>query len=78
MAVDILPFLKGTSFDPETTRVMGTAYDKARKMLHDKGQPFIVQEVIARNIIAVARAGERDPDKICAQVLVSFGFKPEA
>jgi hypothetical protein len=77
MTADILPFLKGGSFDPEMTHAMGAAYDKARKMLHDKGQPFIVQEIIARNIIEVARTGERDPDKICARVMISFGFKIE-
>ena len=77
MVADILPFLQGASFDPETTRVMGAAYDKASKMLHDRGQPYIVQEVIARNIIELARTGERDPDKICERVMIAFGFNPE-
>ena len=75
MSADILPFLKGGSFDTEATNAMGAAYDKARKMLHDKGQPAIVQEVIARHIIEIARSGERDPDKICERVLTSFGLK---
>jgi len=34
--------------------------DAARKALHDKGQPSVVHEVMARRIIAAARKGERD------------------
>lgn len=39
---------------------MGQAFDAACKALHDKGQPSVVYEVMARRIIAAARAGERD------------------
>src|SRR4051812_45271464 len=44
MTADIFPFLKDRAFDAEATRVMGEAYDKARKALHDRGQPRLVQE----------------------------------
>ena len=30
MSATIVPFLRDNSFDPETTRVMGRAYDTAR------------------------------------------------
>ena len=53
---------------------MGQAYDKARKLLHDRGQPAIVNEIIARRIIEIARKGERDPDKLCERVLSAFGM----
>jgi hypothetical protein len=40
---------------------MGEAFDAACKELHDKGQPTIVYEVIAKRIIDAAKNGERDP-----------------
>jgi hypothetical protein len=53
---------------------MGNAYDSARRALHDKGQPEIVQEIIAKRIIDIAETGERDPDKMCERVLLTFGL----
>jgi hypothetical protein len=71
----IIPFLKDGSFDPDTTRAMGEAFDKARKLLHDRGQPAMVQEIIAKRIIDIARTGERDPEKMCKQALAAFGIE---
>jgi len=71
---NIIPFLNGQSFEPELTKVMGDAYDLARKELHDRGQPLIVQEVIASRIIALARSGARDPTQICNDALSSLGL----
>jgi hypothetical protein len=34
-----------------------------------------VQEVIAARIIAAARGGERDPDKLCRTALSALGQK---
>jgi hypothetical protein len=70
----IAPFLKDGSFDPETTRAMGEAFDKARKLLHDRGQPNVVLEIMAKRIIEIAGTGERDPDKMCRQALLAFGI----
>ena len=75
MSAAIIPFLRDSAFDPETTRAMGAAYDKARQLLHDKGQPYLVQEVIARRIIEIAKTGERDPDKISLQILKALGIE---
>ena len=74
MSASIIPFLKDDSFDTEVTSAMGQAYDKARKLLHDRGQPAIVNEIIARRIIEIAKTGERDPDKLCERVLSAFGM----
>jgi hypothetical protein len=62
----ILPFLKpgDGSFDDYATRVMGEAFDDARKKLHSAGQPHIVFETIAARIIAAAGRGERDPVRL--------------
>jgi hypothetical protein len=51
-------------FDDEATRVMGEAFDAACQELHDKGQPTIVYEFIAKTILAAARKGERDAERL--------------
>lgn len=66
---DVLQLFRDAAFDPETVKTLCAAYDKARASLHDKGQPDIVNEVIARRIIALAKEGERDPDRLCAGAL---------
>jgi hypothetical protein len=70
----ILPFLNGAAFDPEHVEAMGRAFDKASRSLHDKGQPAIVQEIIARRIVEVAQTGERDPDKLSLLALKKLGM----
>jgi hypothetical protein len=77
MTADIVPFLKDRAFDAEATRVMGEAYDKARKMLHDKGQPHVVQEIIAKRIIDIAATGERNPDELARRALQALGLAKE-
>jgi hypothetical protein len=58
---EVVDLFQEAAFEPETVAVLAEAFEKARKSLHDKGQPDIVQEIIARRIIAEAEAGERDP-----------------
>jgi len=57
------------AFGPEEVELLALAYDKARRSLHDRGQPPVVQTVIAERIIAAAKRGERDPDKLCEAAL---------
>jgi hypothetical protein len=71
----ILSYLQGESFDPETTRIMGEAFDKASRSLHDRGQPYLVQEIIAKRIVAIAATGERDPAKLAQQALAALGIR---
>jgi hypothetical protein len=70
----VVALFQSTAFDPETIDVLARAYDKARKSLH-KGQPEIVQVIIAERIIAEAKYGERDPDKLCKAALSALGDK---
>jgi hypothetical protein len=56
----ILPFLPIGVFDDATTRLMGEAFDVACKELHDKGQPAVVYEIMAKRIIEAVQNGERD------------------
>jgi hypothetical protein len=60
----IIPFLGNHAFDEVMTRILGEAFDAACQELHDKGQPAIVREVIAKRIIDAAVRGERDPIRL--------------
>jgi len=71
---DILPFLRGQSFDPEMTRIMGDAFNSAARSLHDRGQPTVVQEIIAKRIIDIAATGVRDSEQLARQALKSLGI----
>ena len=73
--MNILPFLTGTAFSPEVVKVMGEAFDRATRNLHDRGQPAVVQEVVAKRIIDLAAWGERNPDTIAKTALESLGLQ---
>jgi hypothetical protein len=77
--VSILPFVRraGTVFDDNATKVMGEAFDTACQELHDKGQPEIVYEVIAKRIIDAAKKGERDPIRLRKAGLTAIGLDDE-
>jgi hypothetical protein len=70
----ILPFIKPND-GSEATRVMGQAFDAARKALQSSGQPQIVYETIAARIIAAAQKGERDPARLCNVGLAGLGYE---
>ena len=79
-----LPFLIATknleisdrSFDAETMGIIGDAFDKACKEMHDQTQPDSLQESIAGRLIDIAARGERDPKKMCESALISLGLAP--
>jgi hypothetical protein len=65
-----------TYFDPETTAVLGAAFDEALVALNDTGQPELVKEAMAKRIILLASKGERDPDRLCAAALAALNVQP--
>ena len=68
----ITPFLGDQKFDPETTRIMGVAFELARAaVMRDWGGVY-GNRIIAKQIIELVKAGERDPDVLCAQALSHF------
>lgn len=69
MSAPFVPAFAQASSDPRVIDVMNEAYAKSCRMLHDRGQPALVQEVIAGRIIEIVRAGERDPDRVCERVM---------
>ena len=73
----VLPFVEfDLNFDPSTTVIVRTAYDRALEELHDGGRDR-VRHALARRIATLASAGERDPDRLCDKALVAVGFLPQ-
>jgi hypothetical protein len=72
----ITPFLDGQKFDPETKRVMGVAFEMTRAALRvtDRNDPII--EIIAKKIIELAKAGERNADLLCERALKDLRESP--
>jgi hypothetical protein len=67
-------YLEGQRFDGETIRLMGIAFEIALASLGntlDRDDP--VREALARNIIALAQAGEHDPERLCEGALKVLG-----
>ena len=63
----IRPFLDGRRFDPETVRLMGIAFEMARLAI--TRQADLTDEIIARTIIELAKAGERNVEVLCEAAL---------
>ncbi len=62
---DIVHYIKQpAAFDPETLSAMGVAYENALTA-YPTSAPQNAREAIATRIIDSARAGERDPAKLC-------------
>jgi hypothetical protein len=62
----IRPYLDGHKFDGETIRQMGIAFEMALASLRptpDWNDP--IRAALAQRIIALAKAGERDPERLC-------------
>ena len=63
----IRPFLNGQTFDPETARLVGIAFETARAAI--KRRADLSDEMIARTIIELAKAGERNVEVLCESAL---------
>jgi hypothetical protein len=59
-----LRLIHEAAFDPETTRVMGLAYEQACVGVDSAN--VAARELIAKRIVEAARRGERDPSKLAA------------
>jgi hypothetical protein len=74
-AVSVVQLFQEAAFGPELTRLMGDAFERAARSLHDTGQPELIREVMARRIIDAVRRGVRDPRELCAEATRSLGVK---
>jgi hypothetical protein len=59
----ITPFLGDQKFDPETTRIMGVALEKARAVVKRDWGDLYASHSLAKRIIELAQGGERNPDQ---------------
>jgi hypothetical protein len=55
--------------DPEATRVMGVAFEMVRAALGLADRGDLANEIVAKHIIELAKAGERNPDQLCESAL---------
>ena len=60
-------FLDGQTFDPETARLVGIAFETARAAV--KRPSYLSDEMIARTVIELAKAGERNVEVLCEAAL---------
>jgi hypothetical protein len=74
-AMPIQLYLKTREFDPESVRVMGIAFECARAALHISTDDSMT-EAVATRIIELARAGERDSDKLCDFAITALTSPP--
>ena len=65
----ITPFLDDVGSDPEARRVVGVALEMARVALGLAQRTDVAIEIIAKRIIELAKAGERNPDLLCEGAL---------
>jgi hypothetical protein len=65
-----------STFDPETQRIMGLAFEVTRAALRLSNQDDIPPDIIAKKVIELAKGGERDPERICDYALANFRFRP--
>ena len=63
----IRPFLNGQTFDPETTRLVGVAFETARAAINRSSD--LTDEMIAKKIIELANAGERNVEVLSEAAL---------
>jgi hypothetical protein len=61
-------------FSPEDIARITKAYDAALQLLRLTDRHDPVTEIVAKKIIEIARAGERDPPKICARAIRELGI----
>ena len=69
--MNIIP-IQNIWFDDAATLAMGEAFDNACKTLQNFGSA--VPTIVANLIIAAAKNGERDPDRLYAQILKAYGI----
>jgi hypothetical protein len=75
----IKPFLNGENFDPDTTRVMGVAFEMARValQLRNRSDPADTA-IVAEKIIALTKTGERCATALCERALSELGYRSSA
>jgi hypothetical protein len=81
--MNIVSILSQSSFDPEMTDILASAFDAAWERIKSSGSPLAAdqtaattRETLAKNIIAVAQTGERDKKRLIESALSLLAFDP--
>jgi hypothetical protein len=69
----ITPYLQPRAFEPETTKAMGLAFEKACRRLGLSLTRDAMTESVAKVIIALAERGESDAERLYEGALAHFG-----
>jgi hypothetical protein len=64
-AMPIRHHLQGHRFDAETVRLLGIAYEMTLVALHQRRANDPLRAAAAQKIIELAKAGERNPERLC-------------
>ena len=67
--------IQRSSFDPETTQLLGLAYERACESV---ASDITVREALAKRIIAAAKRGERDLERLIKYGLGKHGVLADA
>jgi hypothetical protein len=54
----------GKSFDPETLKILETAFDEAWAFVLKSGAETVSRETLAQCVLEAAEEGERDPQRL--------------
>ena len=73
----IYRLLKFSAFDPEEIACMTAAYEDALRVLQLANRQVPITELVAKKIIEVAQAGERNPDRLREKALTELGITPQ-
>jgi hypothetical protein len=69
-------FLEDQTFDPESKRVMGIAFEMTRAALRLTDRDDLVTAMVAKRIIELAKTDEHNPDVLCERVLNDLRAPP--
>jgi hypothetical protein len=69
-------FEKNAAFDPDAVKILTIAYEDVLRVLRlaDRSDP--ITELIAKKIIELRYAGERDPERLRERTLQELGVGP--
>jgi len=82
--MSVISFFSKTSFDPQKADILAAAFDAAWARLETSGSPLpgagtaaTARELLAKNIIAVARTGECDTNRLVEGALSRLAIDPD-
>jgi hypothetical protein len=75
-AIPMAKFLTSRAFDPETTSLLGAAFEQAWQTVQTSGSPLAdekqaaaTRELLAKNILAVGHRGDREINQLVEEAL---------